>query len=184
MPRDVSVNDFGLVIAYLMPGFTVVWGTAVALGWLDWRTLLAGTPSLGGIVFTSLVSLAAGLTVSTLRWLVIDPLHHATGVPRPERSFRSFDRTVEAYQVLGEIHYRYYQNAAGMFLATAWVYGVWRWAAPPRPFGLPDMAALGLVALYFAASRDALWKYYRRTGELMGGRRADRGKQAGRVSRA
>lgn len=167
MARDVSIDDFGLIIAYLLPGFTAVWGSAWAAGILDWRNLLAAGPSVGSVLFTTLASVAVGLALSTLRWLVIDPLHHVTGVRAPVRNFAGLAQNVEAYAYLNDAHYRYYQHAAGMLLATVWVYAVWRWMNPDRPLGVPEVGALCAGLLYYLGSRDSLKKFYARTYELL-----------------
>jgi len=163
MARDVSVNDFGLIIAYVLPGFTAVCGTAWATGGLDWRALLADGPTVGGVFLLTVASLGVGLAISTVRWLVIDPLHHATGVRPPPRNFAALCRNVEAYAFLNDAHYRYYQHAAGMLLATAWVYAAWRWMNPGWSVGLPESGALAACLLYYLGSRDSLMKFYDRT---------------------
>jgi hypothetical protein len=167
MAKDVSINDFGLLIAYVLPGFTTIWGSAVAMGSLDWKALTRDGPSLAGFLSTTVVALAVGLTLSTLRWLIIDPLHHATGIRCPERNFAALAGNVEAYTFLNDAHYRHYQHAAGMFLATIWVYAVWRWAQPARTIGLADLGVLAVAILYYLGSRDALKKFYGRTDQLL-----------------
>lgn len=167
MAKDVSINDFGLVIAYLLPGFTAVWGTAIAAGVIDWKAMTQDGQSVAGFLSTTVMALAVGLTLSILRWLLIDPLHHATGVRRPERNFAALAANVEAYTFLNDAHYRHYQHAAGMFLATIWVYAVWRWAQPARPIGFADLAILAATIVYYLGSRDALKNFYERTGQLL-----------------
>ena len=167
MAKDVSINDFGLVIAYLLPGFTAVWGTAIVNGAVGWRSLIQDGASLGAFLSTTVLALAAGLTLSTLRWLLIDNLHHATGIRRPNRNFAALAKNVEAYAFLNDAHYRYYQHAAGMFLATIWVYGVWRYVDPARPIGWADLGIVALAALYYLGSRDALAKFSRRSEQLL-----------------
>ena len=80
--RESSVNDFGLLIAYVLPGFVALWGgTYVSESLRTWIGSSATEgPTLGGFLYMTVGSIAAGLTVSTVRWMVIDTLHHATGV--------------------------------------------------------------------------------------------------------
>jgi len=62
-------------------------------------------------------SLNDGLTVSTVRWMLIDTLHHLTGVPRPRWDFSLLQRHIDAYEALTENQYRYYQFYANMLTA-------------------------------------------------------------------
>jgi hypothetical protein len=172
--RDISVNDFGLLIAYLLPGFTVVWGSAVASGKMDWTALVQDGASVGAFLSLTVCALAAGMAVGLVRWFLIDSLHHATGIPRPTASFTALSANVGAYTFLNDAHYRYYQHHAGMLLATLWVYGVWRYAEPFRAVGLADLGALALAVLYFLGSRDALAKFCRRSEQLLSASRPGR----------
>ena len=63
-------------------------------------------------MFVTLASVAAGVTVSTVRWLVIDTIHHWTGLPQPAWDFSRFQDRVGAYNVLNDIHYKFYQSHA------------------------------------------------------------------------
>lgn len=84
--------------------------------------------------------------MSTLRRLLIDPLHHCTGIRRANRNFALLGANVAAYTFLNDAHYRYYQHTAGMLLATMWVYAAWRWADPERALGVADVAT-GILAV-------------------------------------
>ena len=172
---EVSDNNFGLLIAYVIPGFVVV---AAASGYSttvqSWLGVGANEPaSIGGFLYGTLASVAAGVTVSAVRWLVIDPIHHVTGVPRPHWDFALFRDNHAAVEVLVRHHYRYYQFYSNMVAATVMA------AILPRALltVLPDhpivvgLAVAGLVGLFFVASRDALKKYYDRTSSVLGERR-------------
>ena len=109
--QDVSTKNFGLLIAYLIPGFATLWGVSyfspVVRSWLG--STADSSPSVGGFLYVTLASVSAGLTVSTIRWLVIDSIHHHTGIQQPNWDFSRLGQTVAAYDVLKEIHYRYFQ---------------------------------------------------------------------------
>ena len=109
------------------------------------------------------MAFAAGLTVSTLRWLLIDAIHHRTGIKRPERDFARLEKSVAAYEFLGINHYRYYKFYANMVVALVWAYATREYA-----LGWKGLTNFPLVFLFFFASRDALRKYYERTGSLLG----------------
>src|SRR5947209_5196133 len=87
--RETSINNFGLLIAYVLPGFTALWGISLVtdrLGpWLFHPP--ADPPTVGGFLYVTLASVVAGLTVSTVRWLIIDVVHHQTGLRPPPRDF-------------------------------------------------------------------------------------------------
>ena len=83
---DISSRNFGLLIAYLIPGFILIWGLGQ---WSpDVAAWLAGAdgagPTIGGFLIISVASIAAGMTASAIRWALIDTIHHATGLTRPQ----------------------------------------------------------------------------------------------------
>ena len=166
--EESSLTNFGLVIAYVLPGFTALEGfPLVTPRDTAWGTTGDPSPTLTSFLSGTVMALAAGLTVSTVRWLVIDTLHHRTGVRPPARDFARLEKSVAAYEFLGLIHYRYYKFYANMVVALLWAYAVRDYALGPR--GLLDFA---LAALFLLASRDTLRKYYERTGSLLTGEAA------------
>ncbi len=54
-------------------------------------------------------SLAAGLTVSAVRWAIIDQIHHATGLSLPDFNFSRLTEHLLAFQLAVEHNYRYFQ---------------------------------------------------------------------------
>ena len=69
---------------------------------------------------------------------------------------------VEELRLLIEIHYRHYQFYANMLVALVWSYAISGCSSGWRG------VAYWIVALVFLfASRDALRKYYERTGQLL-----------------
>ena len=50
-----------------------------------------GAPTVAGFMYVTLASLAAGVTVSAVRWAIIDHLHHATGVVPPAWKFANLE---------------------------------------------------------------------------------------------
>src|SRR5689334_20233451 len=120
---EVSPGNFGLLIAFLLPGFVVLWGlsyfsTTVRL----WLSGPGEAPTVGGFLFVPLASVAAGVTVSTVRWLAIDTAHRWTGLPPPSWDFSRLQDNVSAYGVLNDIHYKFYQSHANGLIALVFVY--------------------------------------------------------------
>lgn len=161
--EETSLNDFGLFIAYVLPGFTALDGFPLMLnGRGTWGT--SGTDpnqSLTILLSGTIMALAAGLTVSTVRWLLIDTLHHHTGLRPPHWDFGRLEKNVDAFEYLVLVHYRYYKFYANMVVALVWVY------ATRAHVGWPGGVYLGLALLFLLASRDALRKYYERAGRLL-----------------
>lgn len=106
MASESSLNDFGHVIAYLVPGFLLI----VSIGPIDpkLQRLLAlpatEQPTLGGFLYITIASLAVGLLASTVRWLLIDSLHHVTGLRRPQWDFSNLHLTGPGYDRLNALH--------------------------------------------------------------------------------
>lgn len=162
--EENSLANFGLVIAYVLPGFTALQGfPLLSPSAIAWGTGEDPNPQLSAFLSSTVMALAAGLTVSTVRWFVIDKLHHLTGLKPPARDFSKLEERVGAFEYLVLVHYRYYKFYANMVVAL-----LWRYAVHDYPLGLRGAACLPFVLLFFLASRDSLRKYYRRTGELLG----------------
>ncbi len=165
--QDVSTKNFGLLIAYLIPGFATLWGVSyfspVVRSWLG--STADSSPSVGGFLYVTLASVSAGLTVSTIRWLVIDSIHHHTGIQQPNWDFSRLGQTVAAYDVLKEIHYRYFQFYSNSLVALTIAFAL-RWVAIGMRWGELGGVFL-LCALFFLASRDTLRKYHSRVHGLL-----------------
>lgn len=119
--ETVSNANFGPLIAYLLPGATVLLGFSEFSATL--RTWFAAAPSdapsIGGFLYLTAAALAAGMVVSAVRWAVVDTLHSYTGLPMPALEFSRLGRNVEAFSLLIEIHYQHYQFYANMLVAAA-----------------------------------------------------------------
>lgn len=169
--NTVSNQNFGLIIAYLLPGFVALWGVSyfspTVASWI--MASQQGSPSVAGFMYVTLASLAAGVTVSAVRWAVIDHLHHATGIVPPVWKFVNLEDKLQGYLTLIENHYRYYQFYANMFVAAAFAYAA-RVACECATLPSHLAATCGVVVLeiiFFAGSRDTLAKYYTRTQQLL-----------------
>lgn len=167
---ELTARNFGLLIAYLIPGFVALWGVSVVSppvsGWLAGPS--PAGPTIGGFLFVTLASLAAGMTASAIRWVLLDTLHHATGLKRPSFNDVLLDRKLTAFDYLVQNHYRYYQFYGNTLVAILFAYPLYRLAAAsPATFTPLDVAVLLLECVFFAASRDALRNYYVRASRLL-----------------
>src|SRR5262249_34955165 len=106
--------------------------------------------------------LAVGLTVSTVRWLLIDALHHRTGIRPPAWDFARLEKNVGAFEYLVQVHYRYYKFYANMVVALAWAF-----IAGGYALGWRGLVYWLLGGLSRAASGAALRKYSERAGQLL-----------------
>ena len=169
--QQPTEQSFGLVIAYLIPGFTALWGVSLFSETVaTWLGPEATGPSVGGFLFGTLASIGAGLIVSAVRWMLVDRVHHWTGLRRPSWNMVALQRHLDAFKLLVEDHYRYYQFYANMWVACILSYAAYNIAYGFLSSGnsVADVAFLLLLVVLFAASRNTLKKYYERTAELLG----------------
>ena len=161
-----SSTSFGLTIAYLIPGFVAL----VALAgysppiqtWLAFSP--SSAPTVAGFFYATLASLALGLTLSTVRWLVLDRLHQMTGILHPIWDFSKLQHHVDAFMVSVDHHYRYYQFYGNtlMVLVFLTIFPYPMSGALPGGMWVHRMFLAALAALFFVASRDTLRKYHDR----------------------
>ena len=108
---DSLERNFGLVIAFLLPGFVCLAGAArfspTIAGWMS----LAPTsdPTVVGFLYVLLASIGAGLVASAVRWAIIDTVHHRTGLPPANLDFSRLQANLDAFQMAVEHNYRHYQ---------------------------------------------------------------------------
>lgn len=162
---DATGKYFGLVIAYVLPGFAALWSlrpySAVVRSWLATSaTLPAG---LEAVFFVTLASTAAGMTLSALRWAVIDSAIALSGVRRPAWDDARLQDNVHAWEIVVEAHYRYFQFYAHMALVLPFL-------AATLPLSASSVVPFAVLCecLFLAAARDALAKYYSRASRLLG----------------
>jgi hypothetical protein len=169
-----STRQFGLIIAYLLPGFVALAGLAPlfpAVGrWLAPVSAGAVDLGLGPPLYAILGAMTLGMVISCFRFLLIDQLHGWMGVRRPTWDDSRLDEVLHAFEHLVDAHYRHYQSTANLLLAVLWAYGLNR-VSGALPFLGPvtDFGAAVLVVALFVASRSALSNYYDRSRRLIGG---------------
>lgn len=171
----MSAQNFGYLIAFVLPGFLIVLGVAqvspVVERWLETAPQSDSTaPTVGGFLYVTLASVAAGIVASTLRWLVIDSVHHATGILRPAWNDAALQDKLEAFEALVSAHYRWYQHYANSLVSLG-VFVVARRAATAT--GAPDRIdtlCVAVALLYWLGSRDTLRRYYARAAQVLGER--------------
>ena len=171
--RELSLSNFGLLIAYLLPGFVALWGVGeLSATARDWLRLGPAVPTVGGFLYVTMASVGTGLIVNTVRWMLVDTLHHRTGISAPSWDFRNLPANLPAFELLVEAHYRHYLFHANLLVAMTFDYLVWTASGRSVAFGWLDAAFFALVVVLFAGSRDTLQKYYRRGEQLLASRAA------------
>jgi hypothetical protein len=163
--------QFGLIVAYVLPGFIALAGMAPVLPpvaiWL--RPVAQGDLGLGPPVYTVLAATAIGMFLSCVRWLSIDQVHYWTGVRRPDWDDRHLATALSGFDYLVQNHFRYYEFCGNSLVAVLWAYGLNRYMRTLPFLGAgTDLGIVIVSAVLFAASRDALAKYYIRTGRVLG----------------
>ena len=157
---DVSTRNFGYLIAYILPGVVTLAGVSryseTVRSWFD--AAPTGAPTVGGFLFLTLGSVAAGIVVSTIRWMFLDGLHHHTGIPEPHWDFSTLEANYVAFEGTVENHYRHYQFHGNMLVAVL-VTAFTQWPVWLAFFGdgcHATVAVLVFIGLFFVASRDTL----------------------------
>ena len=167
----LSGKTFGLLIAFVIPGFIALVGISPLSPQV--QAWLAPEPQIPArieaIVFLALASIAAGLTVSGVRWLIIDTIHHATGLRAPRWDDTRLQSNLDAFDTIVEAHYRHYQFYSNGATALAVAYFVHRFGTSTHvAVDRIDPLFLAVELLFLVVSRDTLAKYYARTSRLLG----------------
>lgn len=168
---DVSNRNFGLLIAYIVPGFVALWAVGLVHPPVaDW---LSGPidqgPTIGGVLYVTIGSVALGMLAGAVRWAVIDTVHGLSGLQRPSWSDKELHKRLAAYTWIIENYYRYYQFYGNTLISLAFAYAIWRSTLddPTPGIGWLDPSFAVIAAILFAGSRSALARYYRRAGDLL-----------------
>ncbi len=170
---NVSNANFGPLIAYLIPGVTVLAGLSPFSPTLQswFATAPENTPTLGGFLYLTVAALTAGMTVSAVRWALLDTVHRRTGLPPPPIDFSRLGKNVEAFGLLIRIHYEHYLFYSNMVLATALAYGSYRASLGGLfPVRWLDVAFIAVEIVFYATSRDTLRKYHTRSEQILSAR--------------
>ncbi len=171
--KEVSNRNFGLLIAYVVPGAIALAGLSLVVPevrqWL-WGSPAGDSPTIAGFLYSTLASVTLGMTVSVVRWVLIDSLHSKTGLPQPRWEDERLADRLAGYEWLVANHYRYYQFYGNAAVALLFSYIIWKTQTPsPLPgIGWVDASVVVLVGMFIAGSRNALARYYRRATALLG----------------
>ena len=159
--RDANASNFGILISYILPGFTAMVGISFLSGTVrTWIMAPPGElPTVGGFLYVTVFSLALGMTISTIRWMSIDAIHHRTGIPRPEQNFARLQEKLTAYQYLVLTHYNYYKFHGNMFISLGVLFSC-HLASRDSVSLWEVLGFLVMEYIFWQGSRDTLRKYY------------------------
>lgn len=173
--KEITDKNFGLIIAFLLPGFLLLW--ALSLSNISNAEIGAwvksvSDPSVSGFLYVTLASLALGLIISAIRWAFIDHIlscvFHLYGKPLPTIDFSKLNdtNTLAAFQAANENHYRYYQYYSNTLVAI--VVGFWIYVVKGKEGASCStwIVVVILTLILLAASADCLFKYHERASKI------------------
>jgi hypothetical protein len=167
----VTDKNFGVVIAFLIPGSLLLWGLSYSFnGIAAWFLRPDASATIAGFLFSTLASLGLGLLLSAIRWMIVD--HVLIYIGRVKPSVVDFSKLNDpnrfaSFQGIVENHYRYYQYYANTLVAVVIAFSVYVTNASELPAsGVCILLALTVVALTWA-SYDCFKKYHTRTAEIL-----------------
>lgn len=177
---DLTTKNFGILIAYVLPGFLSLWAlqpySATLRVWLAASaTLPAGIEA---VAFSTAASITAGMGLSAVRWLLVDTAMRRFGVVRPEWDDARYAANRDAFESLVDAHFRYYQFYAHTALVLP-LFAV-RAAVVSSSVPMPVVWFLFVMAegTLLLAAHDALSRYYARTERLLGSTPPTKGRTA------
>jgi len=170
--KDVTDKNFGVIIAFWLPGFLLLWGLSYSSNdiavWLI-NSSKNDAPTVGGFLYATLASLALGLMISAVRWLIIDHLFYFTGWVKPlPIDFAKLKEAAAfaAFQGVVENHYRYYQYYSNTLVAVLTAFGCYIKFGPHQPSLFIWSAAIAICIALLLAARDCLNKYHERASAI------------------
>lgn len=162
---DATIRGFGLLIAFLLPGFLVIFGYSLLVPALsDWllTTSAAQGPSVGGFLFSTLASLMVGLLISAVRCVTVDPfLYYVTCLPKPQQKNESLGEAdkLKGFEAAIENHYRYFQCYSHSWIASIVVVTGIIYIHPEWNLCYVVIATLILSVVLIWVSREELRSY-------------------------
>ncbi|TWU37537.1 hypothetical protein Q31b_43250 [Novipirellula aureliae] len=164
---NINERTFGILIAYIIPGWVLLMGASYSsITASAWTSVSVKTsPTVAGFLFATLASIGLGVFISTIRWMLIDPLMYLLGVSQEKLVFNRLNESFDAVRALIDSHYRYYQFHANLSVSLP-VALLLRWNNETVDASEFLGAGVVLIILLFGA-RDSFNKYQVRCREVL-----------------
>ncbi len=174
--KDVSSTTFGLLIAFLLPGFVGLYGLTYWSPGVSrlFDSFLTAQSSAGFFLLVTLAALVLGLQATLLRWLLFERWLCRNNRLQPGDSAElSDDAKLAAFRAAVDEHYRYHQFWGGMSLVLPPVYIGWvktAWSTLGCSFlGLSFLVFLGFESLNFFAAVSSYQSFMGRARRILRG---------------
>ncbi|HAI14174.1 MAG TPA: hypothetical protein DCM28_20885 [Phycisphaerales bacterium] len=160
-----SISElFGIIIAYIVPGFIVL----LALGQIhpdigymmqpDGKTEIAG---LLYFFYGLIAMIGLGVMISGLRWMTIDQINALTGIKRPAVNHAALIGREEHLDTIKDGFYRYYQFYSNCIVSLIIGDAVLRCFAINTDMTITtELVLLGICVVLWICQRDTLKKYH------------------------
>lgn len=179
---QVSDRNFGLLIAYIIPGFIALIGLSGISPTINlWLGGFAAEqmPSVAGFLYVTIASVGLGMTASAIRFVVIDKINELTGLKRPAWDDRQLQANYQAYTLVIEQHYRYYQFYANSLIALLIAYAAHHHQNQLQlDQGLIEIVLAVIGIFFWLMARDTLRKYYLRATSMLAEQEHNHGKRS------
>ncbi len=117
-------KNFGITIAFLLPGFIALWAlqylSPTVAAWLSGSGIVpeapSWQPSTGSFLLVVIASLALGMLVSAIRWVIFDRWLYSGRTA--DLDWSELPDHLAAFDYINENHYRYYQYYANSAVAV------------------------------------------------------------------
>lgn len=169
--KDVTDKNFGVIIAFLLPGFLFLWGLSFANDQVaTWLTAMSSKdgPLIGSFLYATIASLAVGLLIDAVRAAVIDEIFYRfLGLELPTiKSSKLKDKDIlAAFSAIIDNHYRYYQYYANSFIAVAAAFAAYA-IIKGSPSNLIMLAIAAMLGILLYVAYDQLRSFNDRARDI------------------
>ncbi len=125
--KDVTTTSFGLVIAYLLPGFIGLYGMSFWFPGLRqvYSAFLTAQSSVGLFLLVVIAALVGGLVLNSLRWAIYESWRRDNLGPEELAKLGSSETMLNAYLQRIDENFRYYQFSGGFSISLPILYAGW-----------------------------------------------------------
>jgi hypothetical protein len=125
--KDITTTSFGLVIAYLVPGMTGLYGLALWIPDLQkmFTAFLTAESNVGLFLLVVIAALVAGLLVNGFRWIIFERWRSDSLKAEEMAKLGKDDKILAAYLERVDENYRHHQAYGGLGMAWPILYSGW-----------------------------------------------------------